>query len=182
MNTIVWLACVVFQGEPAGTPEQLMLYKLAHRYNQPSQVDAPLESMGLASSNFATRYCAVLVQLHRCVESGRGYETAYQGLLRLSGAGGPVVTVASRNSTRTLRFAYRTRPLHAKWQATQCRGANSRSGTGVAQTCWASGHRPRSRQPVGMFNALGISPDRANRPRRDTPGSGTGTAESSARV
>jgi len=80
MNTIVLLACIAFQGEPSGTPEQLMLYKLAHRYNQPSQVDAPLESMGLASSNFATRYCAVLVQLHRCVESGRGYESAYQGL------------------------------------------------------------------------------------------------------
>jgi hypothetical protein len=89
MNTVVLLACVAFQSDPSGTPEQLMLYKLARRYNQPSQVDAPLESMGLASSNFATRYCAALVQLHRCVESGRGYESAYQRLLRLSGSAGP---------------------------------------------------------------------------------------------
>jgi len=88
MHPIVFLACVAFQGEPSGTPEQLMLYKLAHRYNQPSQVDASLESLGLASSNFATRYCAALVQLHRCVESGRGYESAYQGLLRASGSVG----------------------------------------------------------------------------------------------
>jgi hypothetical protein len=84
---IVLLACVAFQSEPSGTPEQLMLYKLAHHYNQPSQVDASLESMGLVSSNFATRYCAALVQLHRSLESGRGYECAYQSLLRLACAG-----------------------------------------------------------------------------------------------
>src|SRR5579864_2215906 len=88
MTTIVLLACVALQNEPSGAPEQLMLYRLAHRYNQPSQVDAPLESLGLVSSNFATLYCAAFVQLHRCVESGRGYESVHQGLLRLSGAGG----------------------------------------------------------------------------------------------
>src|SRR6185295_1701872 len=83
------LVSLLAQDEPAGTPEQLLHYRLARHYAQPSQVDAAQEAAGLASCSFSTRYCAALVQLSRCVDTGRGYENACQSLLRLSCAGGP---------------------------------------------------------------------------------------------
>jgi hypothetical protein len=46
----------------------------------------------------------------------------------------------------------------AKWHRELCRGATSISGGTVSQIAFAIGQRVLKRQPLGMFNGLGISP------------------------
>lgn len=70
----------------------------------------------------------------------------------------------------------------ARWHATICPGATCRgAGSSVRQRSNATGQRVWKRQPDGGARGLGTSPLSTVRCRA-APGSGTGTADSSARV
>ena len=75
---------VLAQVEPTGTPEQLLRYRLAEAVRSSTAPDPSVEARGLASLSLPSRYLATLLLVRECTETGRGFESTYNALIRLS--------------------------------------------------------------------------------------------------
>lgn len=81
-------ALLLVQSDPAA-----LAGKIARGFTAPDRVDAVDESTARSSPAFGPRFAVLLLDLHRSVERGRGYESAYRSLTRFDASGGPTGTV-----------------------------------------------------------------------------------------
>jgi DnaJ-class molecular chaperone len=77
-------ALLLLQADPGA-----LAGKIARGFSAPDHVDAADESAARSSSAFGPRFAVLLLDLHRSLERGRGYETVYRSLAQFNASGGP---------------------------------------------------------------------------------------------
>lgn len=80
----VALALAALQADPAD-----LAGRIARGFAEPDRVAAADEAAARSSPAFGPRYAVLLLDLHRCVERGRGYEGVYRSLVQFNTSGGP---------------------------------------------------------------------------------------------
>ena len=76
-------------GERWGSAAQAAYCAVAANYSQPSKVEPDAEAVTRTAEAFAPRYAALLVEIHRTLERGAGYEAMFLAIAQFSPAGGP---------------------------------------------------------------------------------------------
>jgi hypothetical protein len=152
MSLLAAALVLLLQIDPSGTPEQLLLYKLAKAYGSPSGLDPSVEAMGLASPRFATRYIASLLLIQQCYESGRGFESAYNALLKLPGSGSPGNIEHLRALASSFKAAVRCKECNnGKVSCSKCLGKGR-----IDNPCSVCGGAGRIR-PAGAVGSTDLS-------------------------
>lgn len=80
----VAVAFLLAQSDPGALAE-----RIARGLSDPDRVSAADESAARTSSAFGPRFAVLLLDLHRCVDRGRGYPAVYRSLTRFSTDGAP---------------------------------------------------------------------------------------------
>jgi DnaJ-class molecular chaperone len=95
----VLAALLVLQSDPGA-----LAGKIAQKFSDPDHVDPADESAARSSSAPGPRFAALLLDLHRCAERGRGYEKVYRSLIQFSG-GPSAMSDAVRSLAANLKKA-----------------------------------------------------------------------------
>ncbi len=76
-------------GDRWGSEEQAAYCDVARNHAQPAKVEPSSEAVARASDAFAPRYAALLLEIHRTLGRGSGYEATFLAAAQASPAGGP---------------------------------------------------------------------------------------------
>ncbi len=111
-------------GDRWGTAEQAAHYAVARNFSRPSAIDPAAEATVRASASFELRYVALLVDIHRTLERGTGYEYMFLDIGRFSTGGGPKGAAGHIRALATgfKKAIYCTACKLGKVSCSQCQG------------------------------------------------------------